>query len=138
MRSPALPVLLALAACGPTSVRVVMNAENNSGQAGYATITERGTAAAVEIVIGKSDDPRPQNAHVHPGRCGELGAIKAPLTPLQATGADPDHFRSTTDPVKATDGTPMTFQDLTAPGAYVLNVHDVRDASLYVSCGNID
>lgn len=116
-------------ACGPRSVRVVMNAENNSGQSGSALVTDRGAKTRIEVVIGKSDDPRGQPGHVHEGRCGEIGTAKAALSPASATSADPAHFRSDTE-------VDLSLEALLR-GPYALNFHDVRDFSLYVSCGDI-
>ncbi len=122
--------LVLFAACGPRTVRVVMDEENNSGQKGFAVLTAlAGTSTRVEVDIGASNDARPQPAHIHLGRCGEIGAIKAGLSALSPDPKRADHFISSTE-------VSLGLDDL-MKDSYVINVHDVRDLSLYVSCGKI-
>jgi hypothetical protein len=132
-------------ACGTPALVVVMNSENNSGQSGTATLTETRDGLKVEIVIRKANDDRPYLTHLHEGRCGEIGPA---LTTL------PDSNRSIgLDPVGApskygveSDGgllmSRTTLRDARlsdiSDGGWLLNVHDPRDNSLYVSCGNIN
>jgi hypothetical protein len=126
-----LPLLLALlAGCGPRAVRVVMNAENNSGQSGVAVLTALGSAKTqVDLDVAASNDTRPQPAHIHEGRCGEIGAVKAGLTSLAPDPKKEGRFTSSTQVAVGLD-------ELTA-GTFAINAHDVRDFSLYVSCGQI-
>lgn len=120
--------LLTLAACGPQSARVVMNAENNSGQSGFATLTSLGaTKTRVDLDIAAPNDNRPQAAHVHDGRCGQIGAIKAGLTDLKADAMKTGRYTSSTEIA-------MGLTEL-QKGEFAINVHDARDFSLYVSCG---
>lgn len=122
--------LLVLAACGPQSVRVVMNAENNSGQSGLATLTALSAARTrVDLEIGPSNDPRAQAAHVHEGRCGQIGPVKAGLTELGADAKKGGRFTSSTEIA-------VGLAELQR-GEFAINVHDARDFSLYVSCGEI-
>jgi hypothetical protein len=122
-----LPFVLA---CGPRTHRVLMAAENNSAQSGFAILTALSAGETkVELDIASSDDARPQPAHVHDGRCGEIGVIRAPLAPLQADARRSDRFVSTTE-------IGIGLEQL-LKGPYAINVHDVRDLSLYVSCGQI-
>ena len=124
-------VVVALsAACGPATQRVVMNAENNSGQGGFAVLTPlAGGRTRVELDILPGNDPRKVAAHVHDGRCGEIGAIKAGLTDLEPNAAANGHFTSTSEIALALDAM--------LKGTFAINVHDARDFSLYVSCGEI-
>ncbi len=118
------------AACGPAAHRVVMNAENNSGQSGFAVLTPlSGGKTRVELDILPGNDPRKVAAHVHDGRCGEIGAIKAGLTDLEPNAAANGHFTSTSE-------ISLTL-DAMLKGTFAINVHDARDFSLYVSCGEI-
>ena len=118
------------AACGPSTHRVVMNAENNSGQSGFAVLTPlSGGKTRVELDILPGNDPRKVAAHVHDGRCGEIGAIKAGLTDLEPNAAANGHFTSTSEIALALDAM--------LKGTFAINVHDARDFSLYVSCGEI-
>jgi hypothetical protein len=123
-------LVIFLAACGPAAHRVVMNAENNSGQSGFAVLTplEAGRTR-VEVDILPGNDTRKVAAHVHDGRCGEIGPVKAGLTSLELNASANGHFTSTTD-------IPLAL-DALLKGTYAINVHDARDFSLYVSCGNI-
>ncbi|MBL8941204.1 MAG: CHRD domain-containing protein [Archangium sp.] len=128
-RLPALLVLTA-SACGPQPLRVVMNAENNSGQSGFAMLTALSASKTrVEIDVAASNDSRPQPAHVHEGRCGEIGAIKAGLTNLAPDAKKPGRFTSTTEIDVGLD----TLEK----GTFAINAHDVRDFSLYITCGQI-
>lgn len=117
-------------ACGPQSVRIVMNAENNSGQSGFAVLTAlSGSKTRVEIDVSASNDSRPQPAHVHDGRCGEIGAVKAGLANLAPDAKKPGRFTSTTE-------IDLGFEVL-QQGTYAINAHDVRDFSLYITCGQV-
>jgi hypothetical protein len=119
-----------LVACGAQSERIVMKAENNSGQSGFAVVTALSrTSTRIEIDIAASNDLRPQPAHVHEGRCGEIGSIRAGLAPLAPTPETPGRFVSTTD-------VPLGLEQLRA-APFAINVHDVRDLSLYISCGDL-
>jgi len=107
-----------------------MAAENNSGQSGFAILTALSAGETkVEVDIAASNDSRPQPAHVHEGRCGEIGPIRAPITFLQADARRSDRFVSTTE-------IGIGLEQL-LKGPYAINVHDVRDLALYVSCGQI-
>lgn len=132
-RMPRLVIVVLAAfssACGPAAQRVVMNAENNSGQSGFALLTPlSGASTRVELDILPGNDPRPVAAHVHQGRCGEIGAIEVGLKDLTPNPAAAGHFTSTTEVARALDAL--------LKGTFAINVHDARDFSLYVSCGEI-
>lgn len=149
MRAPVLAAVLLTLGCGPQQVSVVMNAQNNSGQSGIATLTDLGASTKVVVIIHKSDVPDPEPVHLHPGRCGEIqvkitpkqvGATTLGLPSIAAPGVV-----SGVDPIGPTDGgvvytsatLEIPFKQLTG-GDYVINVHDSRDFALYVSCGNIN
>lgn len=156
MRS-ALVSLVFLTACGPKQTLVVMNDQNNSGQSGYATLTEVGDKTDVLVMIHRSDFPVDQPVHFHPGRCGEIGVKR--LDPRTSpspdtTGGelalgmpnlrDPANPRGV-DPAPANDGGVVYTRalldvktSLITSGDFVINVHDARDFALYVSCGNIN
>lgn len=135
---------LVFAACAPPQVTVVMNAENNSGQSGTATLTDLGASTRIVVLIKKSEFGENQPIHLHTGRCGEIGARADLKNKTLGLGdlrpADPKSMPG----VPATDGgfaatsadVEMKLSDLTT-GDWVINVHDALDFSLYVSCGNI-
>ena len=141
-------------ACAPNQVTVVMNAQNNSGQNGVATLTDLGGKTKVLVIVHKSDSPDPQPVHFHPGRCGEILAKFEPARDKSARGLPagvglPDinglDRGDGVDPPGPTDGgVAFTQATLDVPlstltgGDTVINVHDSRDFALYVSCGNIN
>jgi len=127
----ALFLLLACAACGPRQLQVTMNSDNNSGQSGFATLLDRGSKGMTVTVETSAPDfaDMGQVAHIHEGSCGEVGAIKAPLLSLSAL-ADKTRFGSTTE---VSD---VTFE-MIKKGSWLINVHDSRDRTVYVSCGEI-
>lgn len=123
-------LMLVLCSCGPAAQRVVMGAENNSGQDGFATLEAMGkgvTRIVVDIAAG--EETRPQEAHVHEGRCGEIGPIKAGLTSLTPDITKVGRLTSTTE-------VPLELSTLLS-GTFAINVHHARDRSLYISCGQI-
>lgn len=126
-------LVVACTACGPRELRVTMNSDNNSGQTGFAVLTDQGTAGfKVYVETSKPEyAAESQLAHIHPGSCGELGDVKAGLLPLSASGC-PERFCSSSDIKPAV----MKFSDLST-GDWVINVHDARDKLIYVSCGVI-
>lgn len=127
----ALPLLvLGLCACGPRELRFTMKADNNSGQVGFAVLTDRGATLDALVEVSRSDITDAQPLHIHSGTCGEIGPVVVGLTPLTPVPADPATFRSETRGVK------LSFKDLTG-GAYAVNAHDARDTGVYVSCGEV-
>lgn len=138
MRQIALGFFLLLATgCGPKVVKVTMNADNNSGQKGFAEITDLG-AKGIRVLVETSSpefhDPDPmldiQKAHIHTGNCGEVGGKVGFLNPLKALADKPDRVGSTTDLDK------FQFSALET-GEWIINVHDERDDQIYVCCGEI-
>lgn len=125
-----LPFLLCLVAvaCAPRELRVTMNDDNNSGQEGFAVLTDRGAGMTVYVQTTAPLFVKEQVAHIHPGNCGELDAPRVELTKL--TAADGGTARSTTEVAG------FGFKDL-ATGDWAINVHDARDSSIYVSCGQL-
>lgn len=124
-------LLVALSACGPRQLVVTMNADNNSGQTGFATITERGNmlVVVVETSVPDFESTTGQLAHLHKGNCGEIGDIVAGLNRLKRLGTS-DRFGSTTE-----IATPK-FDDFKM-GEWAINAHDERDNLVYVSCGQV-
>lgn len=125
-------LLLAATGCGPTVVKITMNADNNSGQKGFAEITDRG-ARGISVTV-ETNTPEytevPQNAHIHTGNCGEVGEIAGALDPLKALTDKPGRYGSTTELPS------FPFSNFKA-GDWIINVHDPRDKLVYVSCGEI-
>jgi hypothetical protein len=120
-----------LAACGPNEVRVTMNPDNNSGQSGFAVLTQAGPKKLVVVIETSAPDfSSEQRAHIHVGTCGEIGEIRAGLTNLKELADKPGRFGSTTT-VES-----LGLDDLST-GEWAINVHDARDNAVYTSCGEI-
>ena len=128
-RIAACAVLLtvSLACGGSRSVTVVMNAENNSGQKGVAVITEVPGGTRVTVDVTSGPDTRSQLMHIHPGTCGEIGAIFRGLAPLTLQPDGGMHSETVTD---------AGFDLLTASN-HAINAHFPDDFSLYTTCGNL-
>lgn len=119
-------------ACGPRSLRITMFAENNSGQEGFATLTATGRGATRIVVdIAAGAETAAQNAHVHEGRCGEIGAITVTLNKVERDPARPTRFVSTTNAM-------VDLDELLRGPPSAINVHNSRDNALYVSCGQLE
>lgn len=105
-------------------VTVKLEAQNNSGQNGAATLMPEGNKTKVVIEIPNMPAGVAQPAHIHRGRCDKLD--KAPKWNLEAVR---DGRSVTVVPVPLD----TILQDKTA-----INVHkSAAEAQIYVSCGNI-
>jgi len=132
-------LLLITTACGGPSVTLAMVQQNNSGQDGLATLAETGGGLEIEVRIKRSNIAGSQTSHVHLGRCDNVGAITAGLKmmgPLEISNKADDPTFENDDIVFKTklQETLASLRD----GNHVINVHDARENSLYVSCGEID
>src|SRR4051812_32391043 len=78
-------LFLLLAGCGSNSVTIEMTEQNNSGQSGTATLTETAKGLEVLVSIKRSTVEGSQNSHIHLGRCDNVGAIVAAVSPLNPT-----------------------------------------------------
>jgi hypothetical protein len=106
------------------TVTVKLDAQNNSGQNGTATLTPQGNKTRVVIEIPNAPTDVAQPAHIHMGRCDKLD--KAPKWNLEAVKGG----RSVTMVPVSLD---TILKDQTA-----INIHkSAAEAQVYVSCGNI-
>jgi hypothetical protein len=136
MRRTALLVVLSLAAgCAPREIKVTMNSDNNSGQKGFAVITDKGKSITVEVETSAPDFEGAQNVHIHKGNCGEVEEVYAPLLNLQKLEDKPGRVGSTSTDVLKKDGSGLVQFDEFEKGEWLINVHDARDNLIYVSCG---
>jgi len=101
---------------------VTLNALNNSGITGRATLTDAGGQTMVQLTIAGSDDAHP--AHIHNGTCANLDP--APLYPLTTAQGG------------------MSSSVVAAPlaeimsGQKAINLHrSASDMQSYVACGNL-
>lgn len=106
------------------SVTVKLDAQNNSGQTGTATLFPEGEKTRVVIELLNVPAGVAQPAHIHLGRCDNLD--KAPKWPLEA--------------VKNGSSVTVVAASLDAilKEKAAINVHkSVAEVQTYVSCGNI-
>lgn len=105
-------------------VTVKLEAQNNSGQNGVATLLPEGNKTKVVIEIPNAPTGVAQPAHIHLGSCDKLD--KAPKWNLEAVKGG----RSVTMVPVPLDA---ILKDKTA-----INIHkSAAEAQIYVSCGNI-
>ncbi len=115
---------LALLGVAPSTVTVHLTAQNNSGQSGTATLTQQGSDVVVSLTMMGIPGGVAEPAHIHPGTCAKLNpAPKYPLT-------------------NATNGTTTTtihnvMLSSLLGGNYAINVHNAKNLSIYVACGDI-
>lgn len=103
---------------------VTLDAQNNSGESGTATLKEENGQTTVTLaLIGFTKDVA-QPAHIHVGSCPGVGAVKYPLT-------DVVNGQSVTT-ISA------TLSDLKQQLPLAVNVHKSKAAiSTYTSCGQL-
>jgi hypothetical protein len=112
------------AAAATSSLTVALTAQNNSGEAGTATLTQMGSDLKVVVAIKGAPATTPQPMHIHDGTCADLKGVVYPLT--NVVGG------SSTTVVKG-----VTIDKLTS-GTYAINVHEsAANLGKYVACGNI-
>jgi plastocyanin len=107
------------------SVTLALEAQNDSGQSGLATLTARGTMT--EIVAFLSPGPMESELiHIHSGQCGDdtLGEVVHDLT----------SFVGGFGPTVSTVDAPLNSVQT---GNFAINSHQTGDPSVYTACGNI-
>ena len=102
--------------------KVKLDAQNNSGESGTATLTPAGDSTKVVLDVKGAEGTQP--THIHKGTCAQLDPKPAfPLSPVV-------NGKSETT-VKA------SMKDLTT-GGYAINGHkSAQDLKTYVFCGDI-
>ena len=117
-------VRMLLGNVGQRKLVVSLLADSNSGQSGYAEITEKNGKAKVEIVLAGIPVPSKQPAHIHAGNRPNLGAVKYPLN-------DVVNGRSETM-------LGITFDQLLSERPLGINVHkSATEMSISVASGNL-
>ncbi len=108
-----------------SSVTVTLGAQNGSGQNGTAVLQDMGDGTTKVTVNISGGSAVAQPAHIHDGTCAALNPKpKYPLTSL---------VNGTSETIVK-----QPLSDL-ADGTYAINVHKSgTEASVYVSCGNIE
>ena len=112
-----------------------MNADNNSGQSGFAVLIDRGTEIDVVVETSAPEFEAVQSIHLHRGNCGEVGMIYAHLFNLEVLPDAPGRVGNTTRGVVKRGSTEkVQFKDF-EEGDWLINIHDAREFTIYVSCG---
>lgn len=107
-----------------SEITVTLSEQNNSSVSGTATLTEKEGKVKVTLKLTGAPAGITQPAHIHMGKCPEVGAVKYPLT----------------SPV---DGMSETMLDVSLDKLLSelplgINVHKSTTAStVYVSCGDL-
>ena len=102
-----------------------LNEENNSGQSGWAALSEKGSDLEVILWI-TSGTLDTDLVHIHSGQCGPtLGGVVHSLTNF-SSGAG-----------TSTTLLPGVSLDGLLTGDFAINSHSTADASVYTTCGNI-
>lgn len=106
------------------TVTVKLEAQNNSGQTGTATLMPEGDKTKVVILLSNAPTGIAQPAHIHLGQCDNLD--KAPKWKLESVK---DGSSTTVVPASL---------DTILKDKVAINIHkSAAEAQVYVSCGNI-
>lgn len=106
------------------TMTVQLEAQNDFGESGTATLTEADGKTTVSINLTGVVDDTPQPAHIHNGACPTPGDVLYPLTDLVA---------GVSETVLDT-----TIATLRASLPLAINVHkSAAEASVYVVCGDL-
>ena len=107
------------------SLQINMGQQNNSGQAGNASVTDANGGVNVAIHIKSEPKGASEPAHIHQGTCTKLNpAPWKPLNPV-VNGNSMTHLAG------------VTVAQI-KKGKYAINVHkSANDLKTYVSCGDL-
>jgi len=106
------------------TITVKLEAQNNSGQTGTATLMPEGDKTKVVILLSNAPSGIAQPAHIHLGQCDNLD--KAPKWKLESVK---DGSSTTVVPASL---------DTILKDKVAINIHkSAAEAQVYVSCGNI-
>ena len=117
-------------ACGnlPSNVdtlTIALNEQNDSGQSGWATLTDRGSDTEVVLSLS-TGDMETRSVHIHSGQCGaNLGGVVHGLTSFVGGAGG-----STT----LLEGVSL---DSLLTGDFAINAQNAETGSIYTACGNI-
>jgi|SRR3989344_1919121 len=106
------------------SVIVNLDAQNNSGQSGQATLSDEAGKTKVAVSVPAGGDGVAQPAHIHAGACPEPGGIVYPLSNVVNGNS-----KTTLD---------VSLEDLLEQLPLAINIHkSANQVSVYTSCGDI-
>jgi hypothetical protein len=105
-------------------VTIQLDAQNDSGESGTATLNSQGAQTKVVLALENPASESPQPAHIHKGTCEDLDP--APAYPL----------------ANVTAGASETMVDVPLEelegGRFAINVHKSEtEAEIYVACGTV-
>lgn len=107
-----------------SEITVNLSDQNESGEMGTATLMEVGGKVKVTLKLTGAKAGVTQPAHIHTGKCPDVGAVKYPLT----------------SPVDGMSETMLdvTLAQLKSELPLGINVHkSATEAKVYVSCGDL-
>ena len=106
------------------TMNVTLNTQNNSGQAGTATITKKSDADIMVSITLSNGTSEPQPAHIHKGTCANLDPKPAyPLTNVVNGKSETEVMVNMADLEK---------------GQYAINIHkSAAEVGTYVACGDL-
>lgn len=103
---------------------VSLQADKNSNESGTATLTEENGKTKVTLNMTGFSSNVQQPAHIHQGKCPDVGAVKYPLTSV---------YNGTSETTLN-----VTLDDLQKALPLAINVHkNVPESNVYVSCGDL-
>ena len=112
------------ASASASPVVVVNLSQQNASESGTATLMEVDGKVKVALKLTGAPTGVTQPAHIHVGKCPDVGAVKYPLT-------------SSVDGVSETM-LDVTLAQLNSELPLGINVHkSVEEAKVYVSCGDL-
>ena len=116
-------IALAQMASAPDKVTIALNGQNDSGEAGAATLQQEGSDVLVWVRVNGGSALQPD--HIHQGTCATLNpAPRYPLSPVK-------------DGVSFTRVKNVKLSDLLS-SPYAINVHkSPQEGRICVACGNI-
>lgn len=103
---------------------IILSEQNKSGVSGSAVLREENGQVTVTLSLTGAPKTTPQPAHIHVGKCPDVGDVKYPLTNVV------DGQSQTTLSV--------TLDQLGNEEPLAINVHkSTTQASVYVACGDL-
>jgi hypothetical protein len=105
------------------AVTIALEAQNDSGQSGYATLIDDGetTDVVVDLSVGELSS---ELIHIHSGSCDELGGVEYDL--LSFEGGSGSSITSLD----------VAMSEILA-SQHAINAHEVGDPSNYTACGTL-
>ena len=108
----------------PSEISVTLSEQNKSAESGTATLMEVDGKVKVTLKLTGALAGVTQPAHIHVGKCPDVGAVKYPLT----------------SPIDGMSETMLdvTLAELKSQLPLGINVHkSATEAKVYVSCGDL-